>query len=217
MKKLKITRKDAERAAAELGWTIDEDHFSENEKKRGRPKNTRKIVSLSDDPHGDDIIARLLAKVEAEAETKGECKVEVETKGLPKDCEGASEDKASDNKDKDEALDNKDECGVEKNNGDDGGNSVTETTPEVEEKYIKGDVGEDESEDELDVGVGEDEAEDKLDEAEDEAEDELEVEEITIEDVDYLIDGDGNLYDIESEEEIGEYDRETKRIEIYKE
>lgn len=48
-----------------------------------------------------------------------------------------------------------------------------------------------------------------------EDEDGLEVEEITLNGVEYLIDADGLLYDIETEEMIGEYDRGTKKIEIY--
>lgn len=46
MKKLKITREDAEREASKLGWKIPEEQFVETYKKRGRPKREHKIVTM---------------------------------------------------------------------------------------------------------------------------------------------------------------------------
>lgn len=70
MKKKNITREEAELAASQLGWKIPEEQFIETYKKRGRPKCNRKIISLSSDPAGEDIIAKLLAQADKEASVK---------------------------------------------------------------------------------------------------------------------------------------------------
>ena len=46
MKKLKITREDAELEASKLGWKIPEEQFVETYKKRGRPKRERRIITM---------------------------------------------------------------------------------------------------------------------------------------------------------------------------
>ena len=84
MKKLQITRGDAEAEAAKFGWTIAEEQFEERKAKkgrpskkdatasdtddeapkpkRGRPKKTKKVVSTA--AIGDDLIANLVAQAE---------------------------------------------------------------------------------------------------------------------------------------------------------
>ena len=86
MKKLQITRADAEAEAAKFGWTIPEEQFEERKAKkgrpskkdatasdtddeapkpkakRGRPKKSKKVVSNA--AIGDDLIASLVAQAE---------------------------------------------------------------------------------------------------------------------------------------------------------
>lgn len=156
MKKLKITREDAELEASKLGWKIPEEQFVETYKKRGRPKRERRIITLSADPpaDGDDIIARLLAEAKREKE-------EPRIPEKPKDLK-ESEDKPQ----------------------------VAEEVQGVEE--TKSELSEEEYEEEI----------------------ELQVSEITIKGKIYYIADEGDaLYDVETEEEIGNYNYETEEIE----
>lgn len=151
MKKLKITREDAEMAAAELGWKIPEEQFIETYKRRGRPKRERKIISFSAEPDGDDIIASLLKEAKREKE---EPRIPEKTKGLE-----SEEDP-----------------------------QTAEEVQPVEET--------------------------KSDLSEEEYQEELQVSEITIKGKTYYIADEGDaLYDVETEEEIGNYNYETGEIE----
>lgn len=156
MKKLKITREDAEREASKLGWKIPEEQFVETYKKRGRPKRERRIISLSANPcaHDDDIIARLLAEAKREKE-----KPRIPEK--PKDLKEPEDEP-----------------------------QVAEEVQAVEE--TKSELSEEEYEEEV----------------------ELQVSEITIKGKIYYIADEGDaLYDVETEEEIGNYNYDTEEIE----
>ena len=97
MKKLNITREEAEKEAGRLGWTIPECQFEEKvgkrgrpkkdvcvddtssecseKKKRGRPKKEKEVVSNT---VGDDLIASLLTSQTNVEENEQECEVSKE-------------------------------------------------------------------------------------------------------------------------------------------
>lgn len=181
MKDFNITREAAEAAAAELGWTIDEEHFMENSRpprKRGRPRNNRNVITLGPNNEGLEAIAAILQNQNTEEKRAEEKRAEekhAEEKHAEEVVEPVEETK------------NADTSGNESDEGYEGKPTTCAETKENEPNVSQ---------------VEEDE-------------DGLEVEEITLNGVEYLIDADGLLYDIETEEMIGEYDRGTKKIEIY--
>jgi hypothetical protein len=213
MKDFNITREAAEAAAAELGWTIDEEHFMENSRpprKRGRPRKNRNIITLGPNNEGEEAIAAILQKERAEEDV---VPVEETKNANASGSDGDSEQSYLDYLQ--EVKDSFDVLGIKYHQAS-AGHLITEGVA----KNVQEQEQEQEHEEDIPPPTSVEKFKITNGPIKSNGYDTsvpFEVEYINIQGTDYLIttDGENLVFDAESEELLGEYNRDTEELEKY--